>query len=56
MFEENIKILVWVSFIMPLVLSLLLIWFFVSYQRRKLQNEEEKYQYHLREKQMLLDQ
>ncbi len=53
--SETIYRIILASFLMPLLLSGLLIWFFISYQRKKFQNETDKKDALLREQALLIE-
>ena len=51
MFEKanDINLIIVSSFVMPILLSVILIWFFISYQKKKYQYEVERKDAQLRE-------
>lgn len=57
MFEETDTIywIILTSFVMPILLSLVLIWFFISYQKKKHQNEVDKKDALLREQSLIIE-
>jgi signal transduction histidine kinase len=56
MLQENLTNIVIISFVMPLGLSVLLIWFFITYQKKKYQYESEKKDAQLREQALVIEQ
>lgn len=57
MFEkaDTVYWVILASFVMPVLLSIVLIWFFLSYQRKKFQNEVYKKDSLLREQQLIIE-
>lgn len=56
MLQENLTNIIIISFVMPLGLSALLIWFFITYQKKKYQYESEKKDAKLREQALVIEQ
>lgn len=54
MFEERLTNIVIASFVMPFLLAVILVWFFISYQRRRHAYETEKKNAELREKELII--
>ncbi len=52
--QEDLTQIILVSFMMPVLLSALLIWFFISFQRRKHRYETEKKDAMLREQALVI--
>lgn len=53
--ETTIYHIILAAFIMPVLLAVLLIWFFISYQRKKLQNETDQKDALLREQTLIIE-
>lgn len=53
--DETIYHIILASFVMPVFLAGVLIWFFISYQRKKFQNETDKKDALLREQSLLIE-
>jgi len=54
MFEEDLTNIIIVSVVMPFLLAVLLVWFFISFQRRRHIYETEKKNAELREKELII--
>lgn len=54
MFEESISPIIVSSFVMPLVLAVVLIWFFLNYQKRRHSFETKQKNAELREKELII--